>query len=565
MPESMASETADARITRLIRAGHPSAPAQALARHRDAVLAHAGLYCPDGRDAHRLAEESLASTLDAVRAGAGPSSAWRPYLASELRRTAARWAGDDRAAGLSVTFTAWIAELPGADDPLSAATRADEASVLLRALRALPEHRQAALWRAVAEEPMEPDGPRPSAAAGDGLWEAYLQAFAQTADRPCRHLAAAMGDAVQHGTVHPSLDRHTASCERCRRARSELEAVHAWDVDVLYGALMLWTARRPSDPPAEAPPGRVPALALPAAAPAIPAGHAGTAPATVSAALTTAPRSTAAPRRTDERRNTDERRRDHRRLLVLCAGAATATVVVVVTVMVALPDGRPGTSEPISLSVPTLAAAPSTVGPASPTAEATPSTQEPTASTASTESVPVVPVTASTTRPAPASPTAPSPSVRPAGFRLLNTRSGLCVGPADAAGPYLALRPCNQDPSERWERIAAGGNTYQLRNTGTGNCLDGTDDGGNVVRVVQAACLPAAERTVQLWKFATEPDGTSFRLLFVPPVPGSDYAAHLLGPEEWAKTSPPSLGTPLTQLPDYYHSASFVFVADQGP
>ncbi|WP_371493910.1 RICIN domain-containing protein [Kitasatospora sp. NBC_00374] len=535
MPEPMASETADARVTRLIRVGHPSARAEVLARHQDAALGQAGLYCPDDQDAHRLAEEAFALTLQAVREGGGPSAAWRPYLASAVRLTAARWAGDGLDARLSAGFTAWLAALPGSEDPASAAVSAEEDSVMLRALRALPEHWQAALWRAFADEHGNPGNPPPSAATRDGLWEAYLQAFAQTSDRACRHLAAAMGDSVRHRTAHPNLDRHTAACDRCRRARTELSAIHTWNPDRLYGALMLWTARRPAGPPAAAPPG-LGQTSLPLAA------------------APTAARHAAAP-------TTDDRHRDHRRSLVLCAGAAVTTVVVIVAVTAAIPepDGHPRSSAPVVTVPVTTSPVVSGAVSASPVPSAAPTTAGPTA--------PVAAPPASSAAPSPTAPSssAPSPTGRPAGFRLLNTTSGLCVGPEDPAGPSIELQSCSQDASQRWERIAAGNNTYQLRNTGTGRCLDGTTGGGNTVKVVQAECLPASDREVQLWKFSPEPDGTAFRLFFVPPVPSSDYATHLLGPVEWTKVRPPSEGTYIAQLPDYYHSASFAFTADQGP
>lgn len=55
------------------------------------------------------------------------------------------------------------------------------------------------------------------------------------------------------------------------------------------------------------------------------------------------------------------------------------------------------------------------------------------------------------------------------------------------------------------------------------------------------------------------PLSATFRLWFVPPVPQSDYSRHLLGPDDWTKTNPPHVGSPVAQLPDYYGSVNLLF------
>ncbi|MEV4613044.1 RICIN domain-containing protein [Kitasatospora sp. NPDC049258] len=522
MPEPTDTETADIRITRRIRVGDPSAAVEILAHHRAAVLAHARLYCPDEQDAQHLTGETFALALEAVREGDGPAAAWRPYLASSVRHIAAEWAADHRAGRLSTGFTAWIAHLPGNGSPAAATAEAD--SVLLRALRALPEHRQTELWHALTDGPAASAPEDPAAEpARLALWEAYLQVFAQTSDRACRHLAAAMGDTVARQVTHQSLDRHTAGCVKCRRAQAELTAIHGWDRDVLYGALLPWTMDRPWTTD------RVPG-STEAAAPA-----SGRASPPVDG----------------------ERRRDHNRALALCIGVAVTTVVAIVAVTAASPGADGHLASPAPLAVPVTAPPIALDGtaPAPPSPDASPTT-------AATR--PPVPGTTATAAPTTAAPTtpAPSPTGRPAGFRLRNTRTGLCVGPQDPDGAFIQLQACTGALSQRWERVAAGRDAYQLRNTGTGKCLDGTSGGGNIVRVVQSTCLPAAGGTVQLWTFRAEPDGSSFRLLFVPPVPSSDYPSHLFGPQDWSAGDPPGNGTYLAQLPDYYHSPSFIFTAD---
>ncbi|MFJ1709728.1 RICIN domain-containing protein [Kitasatospora sp. NPDC088346] len=528
MTEPMDPETADAELTRRIRLGHPAAAAEILLRHREAVLAHARLYCPDEQDAQHLTSEAFTRTLDAVRSGGGPSAAWRPYLATAVRRTATQWAVGDRGPRLAAGFTAWLASLPGAEEPEWAAVGAEEKSVMVRALRSLPEPWQAALWQALIDGVAEPGAPVGVAAsvfeiARRGLGEAYLQVFAQTSDRACRHLAAVLGDAAQGKASHDSLDRHTATCGKCSRARAELTAVYTGEWDVLYAALMLW-----------------PAGPLPEAA-----------TATVSGSGTFLLSPTAATAGHAVPHDVGDRRRDRKRALALCIAVAVTTAAAIVAAPFAKSDAHRTTPTPTAVAAVPPGVVPA--GAAAPTADASPThTHTPTVGTAPLSTAPVAS-------------RGPSPSSRPLGFRLLNTRAGLCAGPRDPAGAFIELQACTGDASQRWERIAAGDDTYQLRNTGTGKCLDGTTGGGNAVKVVQAACLPSSDREVQRWRFRAEADGASFRLLFVPAVPSSDYPVHVLGPQDWTNGHPPGNGTGLAQLPDYYNSPSFTFTADQGP
>ncbi|MER7468345.1 RICIN domain-containing protein [Streptomyces sp. NPDC097981] len=519
MPEPMAAESSDAELAHLIRQGNRSAASEVLLRHEDAVLVHARLYCPHERDAQQVTNEAFAQTLQAVRDGSGPTAAWRPYLVTAVRRAAARWADEGHGPRLSDGFAQWIASLPGHEGRASAAEAAEENSILLRSFRTLPDTWQATLWENLTTATAAAETGADAEAARKGLWEAYLQACAHTSDRSCRHLTAILGDTVRHRAAHTELDTHTAWCERCRTARIELTAIHIWNRDVLYRALMLWPAGLPLRP----------------------------APATAQDGVTALRPAAASAFRRASRWPAAAWTGHHSRSLVLCIGLAAAIAAAITTMVSLAEEGTPRSSpEPLPVTTPpgTQADAGATARPA-----ASPPAVTPTATTDSSSA------------PSP-DPDSPSPSSRPAGFRLLNTRTGLCVGPDAPGATYIQLQVCTEDPSQRWERIAAGDKAYQLRNTGTGKCLDGTSGGGNAVEVVQADCIRGANRTRQLWTFAAEPDGKSFRLRFVPPVPASDYPAHLLGPQTWTDTHPPRRGTHLVQLPDYYHAASFAFAAD---
>ncbi|MFE5586212.1 RICIN domain-containing protein [Kitasatospora sp. NPDC056531] len=182
--------------------------------------------------------------------------------------------------------------------------------------------------------------------------------------------------------------------------------------------------------------------------------------------------------------------------------------------------------------------------------------------TASTSAAAPTGTSPSPTQPVTATPTNTTPSpTQPvaAGLPLVNHGSELCIGlttAAQTAGP-LQLQPCNGQATQRWQRLPAGQDTYQLRNTGTGTCLDGTTAGGNSVTVTLTACR--SDTAEQLWRFAPDAQAAAFRLLFVPPVPSSDYPAHLLGPQDWTKANPPHPGSVLMHLPNYYNSDSFLF------
>jgi hypothetical protein len=154
---------------------------------------------------------------------------------------------------------------------------------------------------------------------------------------------------------------------------------------------------------------------------------------------------------------------------------------------------------------------------------------------------------------------APPPS-QPSGLPLVNRSSGLCVGITDRnADSPLQLQQCTGQAAQRWERLAADQDTYQLRNADTGMCLDGTTAGGNAVVVVLRGCRSGTQRAQQLWRFEPDAKTGAVRLWFVPPVPSSDYATHLFGPYNWPDGDPPRAGSTLVQLPDYYHSSSFLF------
>ncbi|MFH8384820.1 RICIN domain-containing protein [Kitasatospora sp. NPDC018058] len=540
------------------RPDEPSAT-QPTNRHQQAVSAYANTCCADSRAAQELANEAWQRTVDACGPGGHPGPS-RLHLLAEVTRTAAEWADTGRGSALSPAFTAWLAGLPRPGDgdasARAALTVAEADSLILSAFESLPAARQEDLWQRLDDTAGSPARtPRAESPAERRLQDACLRTYASRAPRrSCRHLAARLVDHVRHATSgEPTdLDRHLARCESCRSARADLDTVRTWQRPALLKALVLWDAGSP--PSAMAPaPGQEPQDAAPSNPQSDdpdPGAH---------------DRSRRLPRaaRTDGRTG-------RRLLMPLAAAGAGALAALAIAGLLLTTVERTG-EHPQPVDAPTLPIpgrplptngsddAPPEIGPAAmsslpPTASASASSATPPGTSPSpTRSVTAPPTN---TTPSPTQPVA-------AGLPLVNHGSELCVGLATAAqaaaqtaGP-LQLQPCNGQATQRWQRLPAGQDTYQLRNAGTGTCLDGTTTGGNSVTVTLTACR--SDTAEQLWRFAPDARTAAFRLLFIPPVPSSDYPAHLLGPQDWTKANPPHPGSLLTHLPNYYNSDSFLF------
>ncbi|MEV0990664.1 sigma-70 family RNA polymerase sigma factor [Streptomyces sp. NPDC049949] len=529
-------DLSDAQLCALLRE-RDSAPdadlsdvmGEVFARHHDAVLAYARTCCRDLATAGDLAAEAFARTYRAVAWGAGPEYVWRPYLLTCVRRVAAEWARRGARTRLSEDFDTWAAGLAGDQDVEGAALLAEEGSLVLRAYRSLPERWQAVLWHAVVED--EPAGETArrlgisaggvgslAARAREGLREAYLRAHLdQSVSDECRHYGGMLAAALRRPgkRVTRDLGRHLRACDGCGRAERDLRAVNDRLGALLPAGVLLWH-------PASA---------------ALSAGVHGAHH--LAAAKLVGLKAAAA------------------RFGAAKWTAAAAVAGTTLTAFVLLPaEDRSERAAPAPAPAPTVASPngdpyllPSLTDSAPPIV----SIGAPMSGVAVAASSPVTP-TPSSARPSPA------PTPAPAGLPLVNAASRLCVGFAGGGSEgRLELQPCTGDPSQGWQRLPAGQGTYQFRNTGTGTCLDGTTAGGNVVDVTLRACGSGDDRDTQLWR--SDPVGRSgaFRLWFVPRVPESDYADHLLGPRNWPKTDSPRRGSDLVQLPNYYNSVNFLF------
>ncbi|MBT1185824.1 sigma-70 family RNA polymerase sigma factor [Streptomyces sp. CJ_13] len=513
---------------------------EVFARHHSAVLAYARTCCRDVATAKDLAAEAFARTYRAVAWGAGPEHAWRPYLLTCVRRVATDWMRRSARTQLSDDFEKWAGDLCDSQDVEGAVLSAEEGSLVLRAYRSLPERWQAVLWHAVVEhEPATETARRLGISAGgvgslaararEGLREAYLRAHLdQSASEECRHYGGQLATALRRPATRVTRDlrRHLRACPDCARAERDLRHVNRSLGALLPAGILLWS------------PGSFFASA---------GGH-GAAHLAAAGKL-------------------GGTKLGGMKLAAARLGStkwsvAAAAVAGTMTAFVLLPvEGEPGPALPPA----PLAASPNPdpMPTPHPDDSGTPfvAVGVPMSATASAGPSPAVATSAAASPvPSASASASPSPSTGPAGPALVNTASGLCVGLGGngSDGP-LELQRCNKAPSQGWQRLPAGRDTYQLRNTGTGTCLDGTTGGGNVVGVRLRACRSDAGRVTQLWRFDPVARPGTYRIWFVPRVRQTDYADHLLGPLNWPKADPPRPGSPMVHLPDYYNSVNFHF------
>ncbi|WP_052680463.1 sigma-70 family RNA polymerase sigma factor [Streptomyces sp. NRRL F-4428] len=498
---------------------------EVFARHHAPVLAYARTCCRDLSTAQDLVAEAFARTYRAIAWGAGPEYAWRPYLLSCVRRLAAAWAREASRTRLSDDFEEWAAQLSDGEDVEDAVCAAEEGSLVLQAYRSLPERWQAVLWHSVVEhEPAAATAARLGISAGgvgslaararEGLREAYLRAHLDgSASDECKHYGGQIAARLRRpGTRLPrDLGRHLQGCAGCARAERDLRDVNGRLGVLLLGGILLWN----------------PASFLSAL------GGGGTqlaAAGTLSGTQLAGAKAGA---------------------VKWAAAAALAGAAATVVLLPSDPEDRG--------SGPQAAAPTSTAAvPRGPLPDATPIAAIGSAAFA----------TAPAARPprpsssASAAPPAPSPSTEntAAGAALVNVASGLCVGVSGGSGgDPVRLEPCTGKAGQKWERLPAPQNAHQLRNAGTGTCLDGTSGGGNSVAVTLRACRTGGDRATQLWRFERDRYPGAYRVWFVPKVPQSHYADHLLGPLNWPKADPPRPGSAMVQMPNYYDSANLLF------
>lgn len=246
------SGCSDADLIAGARAGGHAPLAELWRRHhRAGVLA--ARRCTSSLDPEDLVSEAFARIIRMLRAGGGPSDAFRPYLYATIRNIAARWASTDR----SVTVDDWagIEEPDPREDP---AVRALERTLTARAFRSLPDRWQTVLWYTEVEglDPHEAApllGLSPNAVAAlayrarDALRTAWLQAHIADPRTPpdCAWSVARLGEHAR-GHLPPTQSRrmveHLAGCARCAILAEELDDLASHAALVLVPLLLGATA-----------------------------------------------------------------------------------------------------------------------------------------------------------------------------------------------------------------------------------------------------------------------------------------------------------------------------------
>ncbi|PSJ24108.1 RNA polymerase subunit sigma-24, partial [Streptosporangium nondiastaticum] len=260
----------DIQLVARMRAGENDAYEELYRRHAPAVRRYARSCCRDNHTADDLTNEVFASTLQAVRSGAGPESSVRAYLLTTVRRVAASWGKSAKREQLVEDFAEFASSaerLPaGAGDDEALGLGADvlamqeaERSLAVKAFRSLPPRWQTVLWHTTVEEESPSEvapllGLTANATAvlahraREGLKQAYLQAHvnsALTTGGDCARYADRLGAYARGGLrlrAERGLRRHLESCARCRTAALEVADVNERLRALLPVAVIGWFA-----------------------------------------------------------------------------------------------------------------------------------------------------------------------------------------------------------------------------------------------------------------------------------------------------------------------------------
>ncbi|WP_371656650.1 MULTISPECIES: RNA polymerase sigma factor [unclassified Streptomyces] len=248
-PDPQEPSHCDEELIRRLRDGFAkgvfdSAAAAALyRRHRPVALARARQLSADAHQAEDLLSESILRTLHALRSGAGPTTAWRPYLLTVIRHMAAEWSAESRRT-LPTTDFSWLEHrapdlTAGAADPQQHVLDEESRRILVRSVRQLPQQWRTMLWQSTVEGiphhvlarrfGMTSNGVAALAArARKGLRETYLQAhLALVADAWCIPFQALLGAPTPPVRKYRFISRHLAACSHCARVYDEAPELSA--------------------------------------------------------------------------------------------------------------------------------------------------------------------------------------------------------------------------------------------------------------------------------------------------------------------------------------------------
>lgn len=229
------TERSDAELIEHTRSGSQDAYAELWRRHSNAGRTVARSIT-SSLDPDDLVSESFARIYQAVRRGKGPTGAFRPYLFTTIRNTAAAWGRSRRETSLDT--------LDSFEDPETSEASSIEAldrSLSARAFRSLPTRWQEVLWYTEIEA-MTPAEVAPllgmkansvsalAYRAREGLREAWIQAHLQAVDDDSEHAftisrlgSYARGNLSARDTA--KVEAHLDACQRCTIVAAEAKEV----------------------------------------------------------------------------------------------------------------------------------------------------------------------------------------------------------------------------------------------------------------------------------------------------------------------------------------------------
>ncbi|MEV6683151.1 sigma-70 family RNA polymerase sigma factor [Streptomyces erythrochromogenes] len=484
----------DEELAPMLRTGTAGAAmAELYARHNTAVLAYARTCCRDTHTAEDLTAEAFTRTMEAVRAGRGPTGPWRPYLLTVVRRTAIDWTATARRTDLTDDVTRLAGEAAHADDGQEHALRKEEDDLVVRSFRALPGRWQTVLWHTVVEKEGAEDigrilGLSPSGVwslaerAREGLREAYLGAHVHEPDASpeCSHYRGQLATVVRRGRRRTRpLETHLSRCSRCRTAFTDLTHLNSRLHSLLPAAVLVWGVAQYLS--------RFGTTAAGNAAAAAAADTAALAPATAAHSATAAGTTAAAGKTIGT-------------TLALAVLAGIGTYALLPTQPeqgeAKPPTGGPTASPPPARS--TATAAP--IASRAPTGPASPSPSAP----GTPEADPTNPGLVVQEAPVEDSGTPPAGRTR---LRIDST--GQCMeipGTNPAPGTQPREAACNGTGSQNWDVVSLGpGRQVSVRNAGTGMCLTHTGTTTDGAPVRQNPC--DAADPLQTWTMNKHKDG----------------------------------------------------------
>lgn len=229
------SEASDADLISRTRSGEEAAYEELWRRHAASGLTVARSLT-SSLDPEDLVQESFVRVFTAVRKGGGPKGAFRPYLFTTIRNTAAEWGRKRRETSIDT--------LDSLEDPATSDEEADAAldrSLTAVAFRSLPTRWQEVLWYSEVEQ-MAPAAIAPllgmkansvaalTYRAREGLRQAWIQAHIRSAPEgsPCRWNLERMGSYTRDGLGKRDLKKfelHLDECARCTIVAAEAREV----------------------------------------------------------------------------------------------------------------------------------------------------------------------------------------------------------------------------------------------------------------------------------------------------------------------------------------------------